>query len=399
MSTTNTRSSYWDNIKGLMMILTVFAHIILPYQHINVFDNTFDYIYMFHMPVFVFVSGFFGKSERSRSFGAVMKLAVLYFVFNSIIGALWGFELQLAPLYSYWYLLALIFWRLTAHCISKLPHITLLLIAVSFFAGFFPAIDNTFALARIISFYPYYMMGYLLSEQDSETLLSRKYSARAVKGLLAAVLCAGIMFLADMIFSYTDEALQMFPYGYTTEAYARLVLFIIGVLAIMVFRYITPDRKLPLITEIGRNSLPVFILHRPLTLLITDNLKTNSPLAIFLVAIGGTAAICLLTGNNIAGKLMTAFCDGAAELFDGKGKKCTVARVAVIVVAVGYVASAILGLYSPLLSSMGDTSTDDDLSSAEAADMMFNVMSDEKQVKFDDTIRLTFAGDLILLED
>ncbi len=399
MSTTNTRSSYWDNIKGLMMILTVFAHIILPYQHITAFDNTFDYIYMFHMPVFVFISGFFGKSESSRSFGSVMKLAVLYFVFNSIVGALWGSEVRLAPLYSYWYLLALIFWRLTAHRISKLPHITLLLIAVSFFAGFFSAFDNTFALARIIGFYPFYMSGYLLSKQDSEALVSRRYSARAVKGLLAAVLCAGIMFLADMIFSYTDEALQMFPYGYTTEAYARLVLYIIGALAIMVFRYITPDRKLPLITEIGRNSLPVFILHRPLTLLITDNMKTSSSLAIFLVALAGTAAICLLTGNNIAGKLMTAFCDGAAELFDGKGRKCTVARVAVIVVAIGYAASAILGLYSPMLSAMGDTSEDDENAFEETADVLFNIMSDEQQAEFDDAIRLTFAGDLILLED
>lgn len=400
MGNTNSRSCYWDNIKGIMMILTVFAHIILPFQHIDIFDNIFDYIYMFHMPVFVFISGFFGKSERSRGFSSILKLAVLYFIFNSVIGFLWGFELRLQPLYSYWYLLALIFWRLTAHHIAKLPHITLLLFGISFFAGFYLNIDNTFAIARIISFYPFYMMGYLLSKDDSESLVGSKYSSRALKGILLAVLCALVMFLGDMVFSYTDNSLQMFSYGYPVEAYGRIVLFIIAAIAVAVFRNITPDKKLPLITAWGRNSLPIFILHRPFTLLISDHLPGNNTVIIMLAAFIGTILICLLTGNDIAGKLMNAMCDGAAELFSGKGKKVTAVRIMVIIVALAYAVTAITGLYSDVLSQPGsDTTADNDNSSAENTDVLFNVMSEEKQYEFDNAFRLTFAGDLILLED
>ena len=61
----NKRSAYWDNIKGFLILLVVFAHILFQLQDISfTINGIVDYIYMFHMPVFVFVSGFFGKSEH-----------------------------------------------------------------------------------------------------------------------------------------------------------------------------------------------------------------------------------------------------------------------------------------------------------------------------------------------
>lgn len=81
------RESYWDNIKGLLILLTVFAHILFQLQDNSPFINgTVDYIYMFHMPAFVYVSGYFGKSERSHSFEAIIKLIFLFFIFNSAMG-------------------------------------------------------------------------------------------------------------------------------------------------------------------------------------------------------------------------------------------------------------------------------------------------------------------------
>ena len=77
------RSAYWDNIKGLLMLLTVFAHILFQLQERSeVYNATVDLIYMFHMPAFVFISGFFGKSERSRSFESILKLIILYLLYN-----------------------------------------------------------------------------------------------------------------------------------------------------------------------------------------------------------------------------------------------------------------------------------------------------------------------------
>ena len=76
MSTTlKKRSAYWDNIKGILMFLVVFAHILFQLQDKSeLINSVVDYIYMFHMPAFVFVSGYLGKSERSHSFEGIIKL-------------------------------------------------------------------------------------------------------------------------------------------------------------------------------------------------------------------------------------------------------------------------------------------------------------------------------------
>lgn len=58
-----TRNYYWDNIKGLLILLVVFAHVLYQLQDESVGINyTVDVIYLFHMPAFVFVSGFFAKA-------------------------------------------------------------------------------------------------------------------------------------------------------------------------------------------------------------------------------------------------------------------------------------------------------------------------------------------------
>lgn len=179
MTTTNisakARSSYWDNIKGLLILLVVFAHVLFQLQNTSrAINSTVDFIYLFHMPAFVFVSGYFGKSERSRSARSIIKLIALYFIFNSVMGFIYGFSSLLMPVYSYWYLIALIVWRISAPYLAKFKNIMVILFAIAFLAGFFPSIDNTLAAARIIGFYPFYMAGYLLSAERSDTLTKQK---------------------------------------------------------------------------------------------------------------------------------------------------------------------------------------------------------------------------------
>lgn len=76
------RSAYWDNIKGFLIILVVFAHCLLNLQNSPLNNALVDAIYMFHMPAFVFVSGYFSKSEHSRSFFPIMNLFVAFILLN-----------------------------------------------------------------------------------------------------------------------------------------------------------------------------------------------------------------------------------------------------------------------------------------------------------------------------
>ena len=88
-------------------------------------------------------------------------------------------------MYSYWYLLALIAWRLTAHHLAKLPRINQILTLTALLIGFFPSVDNTLAAARIVAFYPFYISGYMLNADKSDTLRLKPYAKRLTSGLIS----------------------------------------------------------------------------------------------------------------------------------------------------------------------------------------------------------------------
>ena len=56
------RDYYFDNLKAVLIFLVVLGHFLLP-----IYDDAFlvvlkRLIYVFHMPLFVFVSGYFSKN-------------------------------------------------------------------------------------------------------------------------------------------------------------------------------------------------------------------------------------------------------------------------------------------------------------------------------------------------
>lgn len=74
------RLPFFDNLKGILIILVVVGHFFngavaantLPAWHV------FDFIYMFHMPLFIFVSGVFCKSVFSAKTGFRAGIVLYY---------------------------------------------------------------------------------------------------------------------------------------------------------------------------------------------------------------------------------------------------------------------------------------------------------------------------------
>lgn len=404
------RSCYWDNIKGLLILLTVFAHVLFGLQEFyGSIDSIVDYIYMFHMPAFVFVSGYFGKSEHSRSFEGIFRLIFLYFIFNSIMGFVYGFTSVLKPVHSLWFLAALVVWRLTAHHIAKLRGIMVILIAASLTAGFFNSIDNTLAAARIIGFYPFYMAGFLFSKEKSSKLINIKYTKRLAVGVLTALTAAGLGYASRLFFGFSDYAYQMAGYSEPLMGLlGRVALYIVASLAIFTLLLISPDKKLPLITMSGRNSLWIFILHRPVTLILSDVLIDIPVALIILLAFASSVLLCLIFGNGLLAKYLNRFADSGAALLKPDGKKrFNAAKVAVIAVCLCFVFSAVLkattGVY---INELFTPKEDEPVSELKPVsensgntDIIYPAMTKEQQTSFDNAFRLTFSGDLILLED
>ena len=55
------REYKFDNLKILLILLVVLGHIIEPFYKLN---TLYLIIYAFHMPVFVYISGYFAKGNK-----------------------------------------------------------------------------------------------------------------------------------------------------------------------------------------------------------------------------------------------------------------------------------------------------------------------------------------------
>lgn len=398
----NERSCYWDNIKGFLILLVVFAHTLYSLQYRSpMIESLVRYIYLFHMPAFVFVSGYFGKSKDAHSFEKNIKLVFLYFIFNSItvfIEYHKGFTSFTQPIYSYWYLLAMIAWRSTAHRISKYRIITILLFAVALVTGFFPSVDNHFAVARIIGFYPFYMLGLQLSEEKSAKLVSKKYGERALPGIAVLLGAAAVAFGTTVIFGYSDEVLKLDPYSEPLDMVRRIAMFVVSVMVITALRYLTLDKKIPLLTMFGRNSLWIFILHRMFTVWISDYLRVFPVPFILALSVLATFAICIAFGNDTTAGIMNKFLKQGTDIFLKDDKKITWAKAVSILVALGFVVVAMFSAYK-YVPSFTEPSEEEEPVQTEETDIIYPVMTDSQKAAFDNSFRITFAGDLILLED
>ena len=112
----NLRNLKLDNLKALLILLVVFCHTIYSYEYYNPepVTNIVYLIYIFHMPIFCMISGYFSKKEYSKEY--YFNLFITFLLLNttfSIYDYLKNGDFNLISVkYSSWYLIDLLFWRI-----------------------------------------------------------------------------------------------------------------------------------------------------------------------------------------------------------------------------------------------------------------------------------------------
>ena len=384
----NSRSAYWDNIKGFLIILVVFAHCLFGLQEQSFNNFLVDAIYMFHMPAFVFVSGFFSKSEHSRSFFPLMNLIVAFLLLNGFfllreIFLAGGVPSLVKPYYSAWYLLALIVWRLTVPLIERVRNALPLVILFSLVAGFWAEINMNYAAVKIVVFYPYFMAGYLFSRERAAEFRKRKFLPSGLI-LLLATICAGVF--AHETFNLTDRDLLPNSYADLGGVFGRISLIIIASLSIMILLLGSAEKNIPLLTKAGKNSLAIYLLHRPFTLYFTEIFSARSTEFQICAAVAATFLITLVFGSDLVSGALKNFLNKIVEAISDSHAKFKEAAVRIIFFVFIF---SILCL--PIVAQLSDNE--------KAPDKIYRVMSTETANNFDNSFKILFCGDLILLED
>ena len=136
------RDYLFDNYKAFLIFLVVVGHVIGPSVSSNEFLRILKwFIVSFHMPAFIFISGYFSKKELPL-LKIIQRLAVPYIICE-VIYYLWytyithkptGLHL-LKPKFTLWYLLALFLVR--NHIFFAMVGLPSLIVFSVFLAMFF----------------------------------------------------------------------------------------------------------------------------------------------------------------------------------------------------------------------------------------------------------------------
>lgn len=272
------RNAYFDNLRFVLIFLVVAGHFLLPLDKTRFSNNIFYLIYTFHMPCFVFVSGYFSthmlKDGRFRA-DKLIQVLWLYLVFKILVhfteGLVEGkigfyidfFSESGAP----WYLLALGLWYLTIPFIRELDFRVVMAgsIIISLLSGYETSVNSTLALDRTLAFAPFFYAGYYISSVDFKCWF---HNVHRIMLLALASVTAVFLFLCtyDLLMPYSHIVYGvnyyrlgpgLYPYG----GLIRLAWYVITVLISLGLLAVIPKKR-TFFTSIGSRTLQIYILHR-----------------------------------------------------------------------------------------------------------------------------------------
>ena len=261
-----------DNIRFLLILLVVFGHMLETFGG-TLKQAMYAGIYTFHMPCFLFLTGYFAKFEPARIVRRFvipyLLFQVLYQVFDCwMLSESTEFALQFTtPYYHLWYLPVITAYYLLIPLIkteskTKAVVTTAICIGISILAGFDDTIGAYMSLSRALVFLPFFVAGFY-----AKTVFSGDASGLRDKWRIAlpaaAVLC---MLACELLFFALHTSTNVFlgsgGYGNAGgNALTRLLFIVCGFAWTAILMKFVPNRKIPCISRIGANTLPVFLLH------------------------------------------------------------------------------------------------------------------------------------------
>ena len=115
---------------------------------------------------------------------------------------------------------------------TRIRYILPLSVLAALLVGYFPEIDNTLAMSRIIALYPFFLAGWFMPKEKMARVLSLPLRKRFFVGIGAVFFAMIVALLAAKTCHYTREALLFFPYQHIIDIGGRTAIFVISILMI-----------------------------------------------------------------------------------------------------------------------------------------------------------------------
>ncbi|SDM35303.1 acyltransferase family protein [Streptomyces wuyuanensis] len=194
------RDAYFDNAKYLAIVLVAVAHAWEP-----VMDGSratraaYMFVYTFHMPAFIIISGYFSRSFQARPDQLkrlVSGVVVPFFVFEIAYTLFkrWAdddpdYPFSLTdPLYLTWFLIALFVWRLSTPLWRSIRYPLAVSLVIASLGSLTPGIGQDLDLQRILQFLPFFVLGLSMRPEHFQMLRRREVRLLALPVAAGAAL-------------------------------------------------------------------------------------------------------------------------------------------------------------------------------------------------------------------
>ena len=301
------RVAKWDNLKFLLILCVVIGHFLSSFEENNPYaQRLIFFIYIFHMPAFVFVSGLFAKKAiDGKRFDKVFSFLIMFIVTRYILVLGRVIVEQKFGFYFFtinnvaWYALAICVYYLVTMFLRqfKFGYVLCLALVVACVSGYARDIGTFLTLSRLITFYPFFVLGYYLKADD----ILRVTGKKQVK-IISAVL---LIVIAGISYKKADDLYWMMELFRGRRSYLalgdvwefgallRFGWYIVALLVVFALIALMPSVH-TIFTRWGSRTMQVYVLH-------------HLPQDILFNEVGGILAFELWPGIEFIVVLVIAF--------------------------------------------------------------------------------------------
>ena len=255
------RNYGFDNIKAILIFFVVVGHLL---EFCGAFPLLYRMIYLFHMPVFMFVSGYFAKFGARQLLDKIWMYGLFqtaYIFFERAVKPAETVLQYTTPYWILWYMFVMIFYTALIplyHAKSREKRVVVLVCSVllALGAGFIEKNGLYLSLSRFFVFQPYFLLGFYAKEQQVPSLGRNTFICTGV----GAVLSLGIAWLPAVTSRMLYGSMH---YTDVNGIWYRLLLLCSSVVWIGFFWAMKDriNRNIPLVTAIGSNTISIYLLH------------------------------------------------------------------------------------------------------------------------------------------
>lgn len=260
-----------DNARFVLIALVVVGHLIEQLVHTGpAADALYRWIYLFHMPAFVLISGALSSPvlTRRRLIRIVTGLLLPYVLFQTLYPAwdAWLFgsgewsQGYLTPYWLLWYLLSLACWRLMLPVFARLKYPLPVAVAIALAAGAVSWIGYPFSLSRTLVFFPLFLLGFRLRAWRLQHL-GGTVTRKSIAVLILAGAAAGAWSLRGLDPQWLYASVDYGTLGVAPAVGAGIRLALLTASSACALSVLTLVPRRPRWAGAGRRSIDAYLLH------------------------------------------------------------------------------------------------------------------------------------------